>query len=134
VIDFSVGSCQAVTVTDNITMRFVLSVLLTDAYIVALLSAVVSARGRRAVCIVLYVLRVVEDGVKRTQCLTIYMCCPVAEDWFSRLGVGRNSDDFAETPWPESANELYLLSDRRLAKLVPSFAYRGWHVVSVTDP
>lgn len=53
-IDFSVGSCQAVTVTDNITMRFVLSVLLTDAYIVALLSAVVSARGRRAVCIVLY--------------------------------------------------------------------------------
>jgi hypothetical protein len=40
-----------------------------------------------------------------------------------------------QTPWPESANELYRLSDRRLlAKLVPTLAYRGCHVVSVTDP
>jgi hypothetical protein len=39
------------------------------------------------------------------------------------------------TPWPESANELYRPSDRRLsAKLVPTFADRGSHVVSVMDP
>jgi hypothetical protein len=39
------------------------------------------------------------------------------------------------TPWSESASELYRPSDRRLsAKLVPKFADRGCHVVSVTDP
>jgi CBS-domain-containing membrane protein len=40
-----------------------------------------------------------------------------------------------KTPWPDSASELYRPSDRRLlAKLVPTFADRGCHVVSVTDP
>jgi hypothetical protein len=40
-----------------------------------------------------------------------------------------------KTPWSESANELYRQSDRRLlAKWLPSFADRGCHVVSVTDP
>jgi hypothetical protein len=40
-----------------------------------------------------------------------------------------------QTPWPESASELYRLGDRRLsAKLVPTFAVWGHHVVSVTDP
>jgi hypothetical protein len=40
-----------------------------------------------------------------------------------------------KTPWPESASELYRPSDRRLsAKLVSTFADRGCHVVSVTDP
>jgi hypothetical protein len=40
-----------------------------------------------------------------------------------------------QTPWPESANELHQPSDHRLsAKLVPIFADRGCHVVSVTDP
>jgi hypothetical protein len=39
------------------------------------------------------------------------------------------------TPWPESASELYRPGYRRsLAKLVPTFADRGCHVVSVTDP
>jgi hypothetical protein len=38
-------------------------------------------------------------------------------------------------PWPESANELYRQTDYHLsAKLVPNFADRGCHVVSVTDP
>jgi hypothetical protein len=38
-------------------------------------------------------------------------------------------------PWPESASELYRPSDRRLlAKLVPTFAVRGCHVISVTEP
>jgi hypothetical protein len=37
-------------------------------------------------------------------------------------------------PCPESASELYRSSDRRLsAKVVPTFAYRVCHVVSVTD-
>jgi hypothetical protein len=40
-----------------------------------------------------------------------------------------------ETPWLESASDLYRPNDRRLtAKLVPTFADRGCHVVSVTDP
>jgi hypothetical protein len=40
-----------------------------------------------------------------------------------------------QTPWPQSASELYRPSDRRLlAKLVPTFADRRCHVVSVTDP
>jgi hypothetical protein len=40
-----------------------------------------------------------------------------------------------KTPWPESASELYQPSDRRLsAKRLPTFANRGCHVVSVTDP
>jgi hypothetical protein len=40
-----------------------------------------------------------------------------------------------QTPWPESAGELCRPRDRRLsAKLVPIFADRRCHVVSVTDP
>jgi hypothetical protein len=40
-----------------------------------------------------------------------------------------------KTPWLESASELYRPSDRRLsAKLVPTFADRWCHVVSVTNP
>jgi hypothetical protein len=40
-----------------------------------------------------------------------------------------------KTPWCESAIELYRPSDRLLsAKLLPTFADRGCHVVSVTDP
>jgi hypothetical protein len=39
------------------------------------------------------------------------------------------------SPWPESASELYQPSDRHLsAKLVSASADRGCHVVSVTDP
>jgi hypothetical protein len=40
-----------------------------------------------------------------------------------------------KTPWSESTSELYRPSDRRLsAKLLPTFADRGCHVVSVTEP
>jgi hypothetical protein len=40
-----------------------------------------------------------------------------------------------KTQWPESASELYRPSDRGLsAKLLPTFADRGRHVVSVPDP
>jgi hypothetical protein len=39
-----------------------------------------------------------------------------------------------QTPWPESASELYRASDRRLsAKLLPTSADRGRRVVSATD-
>jgi hypothetical protein len=39
-----------------------------------------------------------------------------------------------QTPWPESASELYRPSDRFLSeKLVPTFADRGCHVVRLTD-
>jgi hypothetical protein len=40
-----------------------------------------------------------------------------------------------KTPWSESSSEIYRPSDRRLsAKWLPTFANRGCHVVSVTDP
>jgi hypothetical protein len=40
-----------------------------------------------------------------------------------------------KSPWLESASELYRPSDRRLsAKLAPTLADRGCHVVSETDP
>jgi hypothetical protein len=40
-----------------------------------------------------------------------------------------------QTPWTESASELYRPCDRRLlAKIAPIFADRGCHVVIVTDP
>jgi hypothetical protein len=39
------------------------------------------------------------------------------------------------TPWHEFASKLYWPSDSRLSwKLVPTFADRGYHVVSVTEP
>jgi hypothetical protein len=42
---------------------------------------------------------------------------------------------FTNKLWPESTSKLYPLSDCRLsAKLVPTFAARGCHMVSVTDP
>jgi hypothetical protein len=62
----------------------------------------------------------------------------VGVDW---IGLAQDRDkcralvNVKKTPWPESANELYRTSDRRLsAKLVPTFGDRGCHVVSVTDP
>jgi hypothetical protein len=40
-----------------------------------------------------------------------------------------------KAPWPKSAIELYRPSVRRLsAKLVPTLADKGCHMVSVTDP
>jgi hypothetical protein len=40
-----------------------------------------------------------------------------------------------KTPWPESASEMYQPSDCHLsAKLLPTFADRGCHMVSVMDP
>jgi hypothetical protein len=40
-----------------------------------------------------------------------------------------------QTLWPESASKLYRLSNRCLSlKLEPTFADRGCHVVSMTDP
>jgi hypothetical protein len=40
-----------------------------------------------------------------------------------------------QTPWSESASELYRPSDRRFsAKWLQTFADKGCYVVSVTDP
>jgi hypothetical protein len=46
-----------------------------------------------------------------------------------------NKQTNKQTPWSESASELYQPSDRRFsAKWLPTFAEKGCHVVSVTDP
>jgi hypothetical protein len=40
-----------------------------------------------------------------------------------------------QAPWSEFASELYRSSDRRLlAKSVPTFADRGFHMIGATDP
>jgi hypothetical protein len=47
----------------------------------------------------------------------------------------RHTVEAIKTPWPESVSELCRPSDCCLsAKLVPTFADRGCHGVSVTDP
>jgi hypothetical protein len=57
----------------------------------------------------------------------------IAEQYlhFPKLYMTKNK----QTPWSESASVLYYPGNRRLsAKLVPTFADRGCHVVNVTDP
>jgi hypothetical protein len=47
----------------------------------------------------------------------------------------RQTKNKKQTPWSESASELYRPSDRRLsAKWLPTFADKGCHVLGVTDP
>jgi hypothetical protein len=54
---------------------------------------------------------------------------------YIRFRIQRYRTNKQKTPWPELTSELYRLSDRCLfAKLVPTFADRGCHVVGVTDP
>jgi hypothetical protein len=56
-------------------------------------------------------------------------------DSWTILHIFSPSLDPPKTPWSESASELYRPSDRRLsAKWLPTFAERGCHMVSVTDP
>jgi hypothetical protein len=51
--------------------------------------------------------------------------------WFLAKAV---TGSHLQTQWPESASELYWQSDSRLlTKLVPTFADKGCHVVSVAD-
>jgi hypothetical protein len=69
-----------------------------------------------------------------TNCCTFFVRmqdCAVALFFFQKLDTAGSS----QTPLPESASELYQPSSQPLwVKLVPTFAYRGCHVVSVTDP
>jgi hypothetical protein len=53
---------------------------------------------------------------------------------FTRFQVNKQNKTKQQTPWSESASELYRPSDRRFsAKWLPTFADKGCHVVSVTD-
>jgi hypothetical protein len=60
----------------------------------------------------------------------------------ARLYKSHDTESFFKYPikqiiasWPESASELYWPSDHWLsAKLAPTFADRGCHIVSVTEP
>jgi hypothetical protein len=70
-----------------------------------------------------------------------YLFFQVAPQLYSRGRVDSVPDplslslSLSLSPWPESASELYRPSYRRLsAKLVPTFADRGCHVVRVRDP
>jgi hypothetical protein len=53
----------------------------------------------------------------------------------SMLNISKQKQKKKQTPWSESASELYRPSDRLLsAKWLPTLANRGCQVVSVTDP
>jgi hypothetical protein len=55
-------------------------------------------------------------------------------EFFSKIHR-EGKTNIKKNPWPESESEIYRPSDSRLsAKLVPNFADRKCHVVSVTDP
>jgi hypothetical protein len=76
-----------------------------------------------------------------TQSLVSSMVSIMIDTFSSQMFLPLSVSSFSDgafsfkTPWPESTNKLYRLRDRRLsAKLVPTFADRGCHVVSVTDP
>jgi hypothetical protein len=63
--------------------------------------------------------------------VTFYTCTGIFRRWFPQC-IHWNKK---KIPWSESASELYRPSDRRLStKLMPTFADRGCHMVSVTDP
>jgi hypothetical protein len=65
---------------------------------------------------------------------TILLSC-VFETGLSFVSLRVSRGKKTKTPWSVSASELYRPSDRRLsAKRLPTFAHRGCHVVSVTDP
>jgi hypothetical protein len=67
----------------------------------------------------------------------IYLCDTITthSPLYLHLGCIFYNKQTKQTPWSESASELHRPSDRRLsAKWLPTFADRGCHVVSVTDP
>jgi hypothetical protein len=79
----------------------------------------------------------------RTHIPCIVCGSPVIGDHFrsstwtqtARCSALRSVSWLKKAPWPESASKLYRPSDHRLSeKLVLTFADRGCHVVSVTDP
>jgi hypothetical protein len=67
-----------------------------------------------------------------------YLILPAAQDPGVHSASNRNEYQTTKNKtnlWPEYASELYLKSDSRLsAKLVPTLADRGFHVVRVPDP
>jgi hypothetical protein len=82
--------------------------------------------GLMSVCVYL-------PGQLETSTFEVYRCRKVI---FSARRVSAASVVCKQkkNPWLESASELYRPSDRRLSKLVPTFADRGCRVMSVADP
>jgi hypothetical protein len=64
-------------------------------------------------------------------CLTLHLRSDQTRKKHATSNIHKNK----QTPWFQSASELYRPSDRRLsAKLVPNLADRGCRVVSATNP
>jgi hypothetical protein len=81
------------------------------------------ARARARVCVCVLVRHIITSSDCKS---SLYV-------WLDIWMVLKNKKQ--QTPCSESANELYWSSDRHLsAKLVPTFAEKGCHVVSMTDP
>jgi hypothetical protein len=63
------------------------------------------------------------------------MLCLVSTWLGNRLRIWVTDSIFWCISWPESMSELYRPSNHRLlAKLVPIFPDRGYHMISMTDP
>jgi hypothetical protein len=68
------------------------------------------------------------------QCYAVIVNCSLCNILYTRI-MHCTVMSYYKPPWLVSTNELYRSSDGRLStKFVPTFAYRGCHVVSVTDP
>jgi hypothetical protein len=78
------------------------------------------------------------------KCVGTYLetgkCIGATNYWQEDIGKHKHKYEIygfvkKKTPWPESASEVYRPNDRRLStNLVPTFAGRWCHVVSVTNP
>jgi hypothetical protein len=87
--------------------------------------------------VIIIVNRNLSDGSSPSPML-IVLCAKCTDNqvtWQDVFQTQHHLWELNQTLWPESASELYRPGDRRLpAKLVPTFADRVSHVVSVTDP
>jgi hypothetical protein len=99
--------------------------------------AVQLCRRALSLCIQVYVYGSWYTGICRRSTVDIMLCMSAVVlmyRYIYLLLIVPNKKKKRTNPWPESANELYRPSDRRLsAKLVPTFVDRRCHVVSVTD-
>jgi hypothetical protein len=104
-------------------------------------TASTNARIRRIVSYTVLVLsnkskvRVIPRTSCFFSCAYPVTCLTFLQFWYNISKYKNDQQKQKQTPLSESASELYRLSDRRLSvKRLPTFADKGCHVVSVTNP
>jgi hypothetical protein len=106
-----------------------------DLWIIAKHASKVSAWESRAALAYICCIGAMQRSLRADECSPLYrQHRHHHKNGCSLLGQAEILNNKKQTPFPESANELYRPSDRRLsANLVPTFADRGCPVISVTD-